>query len=286
MSRLSERFRVGALEVAALSDGAPDRVLGGFFHGVDAAQWTAALGITDAETPVPFNFGSFLVRGDGHTTLIDSGNGVRGREMDVPGGGELLQRMAELGVAPEDVDTLVHTHLHGDHCGWDVDDEHDGALTFPSATVYVHQLELDYWTGRDSDDNPQAEFSRSRILPVREAGNVQTIAGEHAVTDALTMIPTPGHTPGHCSVILASQGEHLLIAGDAAHHPVHFEHHDWIPGVDLDPAESQRSRGKLSALAADRDAIVTGGHFPILTLGKVRRVETGYRWEAHSPEAF
>ena len=109
---------------------------------------------------------------------------------------------------------------------------------------------------------------------------MQTFDGEHAVSDALTMVPTPGHTPGHCSVMLASQGEHLLILGDAAHHPVHLEHHDWIPGVDIDKAESRRSRAKLAALAADRDAVVTGGHFPILTLGKVRRVETGYRWEA------
>ena len=74
-------------------------------------------------------------------------------------------------------------------------------------------------------------------------------------------------------------GEELLIVGDAAHHPVHFEHHDWIPGVDLDRAASTRSRGKLAALAADRGALVTGGHFPILTLGHVRRVEGGYRWE-------
>ena len=93
------------------------------------------------------------------------------------------------------------------------------------------------------------------------------------------MIPTPGHTPGHCSMLLTSQGEHLVILGDAAHHPVHLEHHDWIPEVDLDPAESTRSRGKIAALAVEKDALVTGGHFPILTLGHVRRVESGYRWE-------
>ena len=63
MSRLSGTFSLGALEIVAISDGAPDRELGGFFHGVEAADWTAALGISDPAQPVPFNFGSFLIRG-------------------------------------------------------------------------------------------------------------------------------------------------------------------------------------------------------------------------------
>ena len=279
MSRLSETFRIGGLEVAALSDGAPERALGGFFHGVDAKEWTQALGITDPQQPMPFNFGSFLIRGDGRTTLVDTGYGTRAREMDMPGAGGLLDRIRELGVGLDEVDTIAITHLHGDHCGWNVNDDEGGALTFPNATVHVHRRELDYWTGTESAENPMAEQVRSRIVPVQAAGRVRTVDGEQAVTDSLTMVPTPGHTPGHCSVLLASQGEHLLILGDAAHHPVHLERHDWLPGVDLDPAESRRSRAKVAALAVERDAVVTGGHFPILTLGKVRRVEGGYRFE-------
>ena len=280
MAKLSEAFNVGRLEVVALSDGAPERALGGFFNGVEAAEWTQALGITDPEQSMPFNFGTFLIRGDGNVTLVDTGQGARLRGQGIEGGGELPRRIAELGVAAQEVDTIVHTHLHGDHCGWNVTEDMGNALTFPNATVYVHQRELDYWTTDASDGNPQAEYSRSRVLPVIEHDHLRAFDGEFAVSGSLTMIPTPGHTPGHSSVMLVSQGEHLLIVGDAAHHPIHFEHHDWLPGVDLDPAESKRSREKLSALAVERDALVTGGHFPILTLGRVRRVETGYRWEA------
>jgi glyoxylase-like metal-dependent hydrolase (beta-lactamase superfamily II) len=280
MSRLSETFEIGGLTVAALSDGAPDRALGGFFHGVDAADWTQALGITDADEPVPFNFGTFLIRGDGHTTLVDTGLGAAAAEMDVPGGGELLARLEEQGVAPGEVDTIVHTHLHGDHCGWNVSGENGGHLTFPNATIHLSQAELDHWLQPELDGTDRALAARRAIVAPQAEGHVETFDGEHAVTDSLTVVPTPGHTPGHCAVLLASQGEHLVILGDAGHHPVHLEHHDWIPGVDLDPAESTRSRGKIAALAADKDAVVTGGHFPILTLGKVRRVEGGYRWEA------
>ena len=275
-SRLLAQFTVGSVRVAALSDGAPDRALGGFFQGIEASEWTRALGITDPETPVPFNFGTFLIRDGQRTVLIDSGLGAPGRTMGIPGGGELLARLAEVGVTPEEIDTVVHTHLHADHCGSNVGE--DDALTFPNAEIVLSQQELDFWLS-DAAPEDRAPIARRNALPYQAADRIRTFNGESEVSPGITAIPTPGHTPGHSSIMLASGGEHLLITGDAAHHPVHFAHHDWIPGVDLDPAESTRSRGKLSALAADRDALVTGGHFPILTLGKVKRTADGYAWE-------
>jgi glyoxylase-like metal-dependent hydrolase (beta-lactamase superfamily II) len=277
MSRLLEEFTVGSVRVAALSDGAPDRELGGFFHGIEPAEWTQALGITDPATPVPFNFGSFLLRDGSRTILVDSGFGIPARTMGIPGGGELLDRLADLGVAREEVDGVVHTHLHPDHCGWNV--QEDDELTFPNATVYVAARELEFWLNDPGAPADRAEVARKQTLPYQAASRIQTFDGEFEVTPGLTTVPTPGHTPGHTSLMVASGGDHLLITGDAAHHPVHFEHHDWIPGVDLDPAESTRSRGRLSALAVERDALVTGGHFPILTLGRVRRTADGYAWE-------
>lgn len=276
MSRLLETFRVGDLDVAALSDGAPDRALGGFFNGIEPAEWMPALGITDPEQPLPFNFGAFLVRGGGLTVLVDSGYGPPAAEMGIPGGGELLARLRDLGVEPAAVDTIVHTHMHVDHCGWDVDEA--GQLNFPNATFLVADAELDYWLGLAPGANPQAPRAREIIQALEASGRLETFAGEHSVSESLTMIPTPGHTPGHASVMLASGGEKLLITGDAAHHPTHLEHHDWLPAIDVDPAQSRQSRAKLAALAADQGARVTGGHFPILTIGRIERVETGYRW--------
>ena len=195
MPKLSETFTIGGLEIAALSDGAPDRALGGFFRDVDPAAWTSAIGITDPEDPVPFNFGSFLIRGDGHITLIDTGYGVPALAMGISGGGELPERITELGLRLEEIDRVIHTHLHGDHVGWNIHDNEDDRLMFPNATFYVHENELNYWTGSASDDNPMAENVRRRINPVIAAGRVEATAGEFAVSEALTMVPAPGHTP-------------------------------------------------------------------------------------------
>jgi len=280
MSRLMETFTIGGMPITALSDGAPDRALGGFFNNVDPAAWTAALGINSPEDLVPFNFGVFLLRtpsvdGGIHTVLIDSGYGPPVGAMGILGGAGLLDRLGEAGVRADEVTDIIHTHLHGDHCGWNVV---EGKLTFPNATIRVARKELDHWLD-PAGSGERFDIARSQTVPVQAAGHLETFSGDGEILPGLTAIPTPGHTPGHTSIMVSAGNEHLLITGDAAHHPVHFEHHDWIPAVDLDPAESTRSRGKLAALAADRDAVVTGGHFPILTLGHVRRVEGGYRWE-------
>ena len=276
MPRLMETFTIGGMPITALSDGAPERALGGFFNNVDPALWTAALGIKSPDDLVPFNFGVFLLRTEGHTVLIDSGFGPPARAMGAPGGAELPDRLREAGVGLDEVTDIIHTHLHGDHIGWNVV---DGKLTFPNATIRVAQKELDFWLNPASGSGDRFDVARAQTVPAQAAGHLETFAGDGEILPGLTAIPTPGHTPGHTSIMVSVQNEHVLIVGDAAHHPVHFEHHDWIPGVDLDPAESSRSRAKLSALAADRDAVVTGGHFPILTLGHVHRVAGGYKWE-------
>ena len=281
MSRLFEKFTVGNQEITALSDGAPDRALGGFFNGVDPALWTAALGIANAEEGVPFNFGTFLIRSGGRSILIDTGYGLPAKAMGILGGGELDLRLAEAGVKPSEITDVIHTHLHGDHIGWNVVTDANGVevVTFPNATFHIAARELDYWQNGAPKGEDRTAIAAKHTVPIAAAGHIKTFDGDVEVLPGISAVATPGHTPGHTSFIVSSAGAEVLIVGDAAHHPVHFEHHDWIPGVDLDPAESTRSRGKLSALAADRGALVTGGHFPILTLGHVRRVEGGYRWE-------
>jgi glyoxylase-like metal-dependent hydrolase (beta-lactamase superfamily II) len=278
MARLSGSFTVGALTIHHVSDGAEQARRDSWFNGIDPSVWAPAVGVDGADALFPVNYGAFVITGDGRVTLVDTGFGspARGRA-GLQGGGELLERLAEIGVDRGDVDLVVQTHLHSDHCGWLVHD--DGAtLSFPNATVYVHEKELAYWTTGASDGNPMSPFVRSRVVPVRAAGRLSTFDRSFAVSPAVTAVPTPGHTPGHSSVLVVSNGAHALLLGDVAHHPIHLEHHDWLPRIDLDPPESIRSRQKMAALAVERDALVTAPHMPIVTLGRVRRAGAGYRY--------
>ncbi len=278
MARLSARFRIGGFEVAALSDGVSGQAPGDWFPDVEQNEWMAAVGAVDPEALLPVNFGSFLVRAEGRTLLIDTGNGSRTRGQH-EGAAGLLDRMAEYGVTPAGVDTVLLTHFHGDHVGWNVLED-GGDITFPRAEFLLHEADLEYLTGPDAPRNAGADFSRSRLLPLLDAGRLRTFSGEHAASEGVTMIPTPGHTPGHCSVLLSSRGEKLLIAGDAAPNVAHLEHPEWTPVFDLDGPRAVRSRRDFAERAIEEAALVTGGHFPIPTFGRLHRIEQGYRWEA------
>lgn len=286
LARLIGSFSVGALTIHQLSDGAEQAPRATWFTGIDPAVWAPAVGVSGPDALFAVNYGGFAVTGDGHLTVIDTGFGAPGRmRVGLEGGGGMLERLAEAGIGAGDVDGIVQTHLHSDHCGWLL--REDGrTLTFPNATVYLHERELAYWTTAASDGDPMAPFARGRIEPIRAAGRVRTFDREFAITPSISALPTPGHTPGHSSVLVTSAGEHALLLGDVAHHPIHLIHHDWLPRIDLDPAESVRSRGRMAALAVERDAIVVAPHMPILTLGRLRRVGGGYEYVKVRPPSL
>ena len=276
--REAASFRVGALEVVQLSDGSFGRDARNFFDGVDAGAWTSACGISAPEEPVPWAYSGYLVRGDGHTTLIDTALGERPCEPGILSCAEFPQRLAECGVEPADVDVLLHSHLHWDHVGWDV--TRDGAVAYPGAEVRLSGAELDFWM----TPHPQAPerhvlFANEHFRPLLDAGQVRTFDGDAEVTPSITMIATPGHTPGHTVQLIRSEGEALILVGDAMHHWTHVEHHDWLSIHEWDPEQSRDARRRICELAIETDALVTGPHFPLLTVGRVRRDGSGYRYE-------
>ena len=277
MTQLSAQFQFGALRIAALSDGVGGQQPTDWFPGVPDADWMPAVAATDARAALPVNFGSFLIRGGGRTVLIDTGNGNRlhGQHHGAAG---LLDRIAALGVQPSEVDTVLLTHFHGDHVGWNVEHD-DGPITFANATYYLSEVDAAYLANPATPSTPGNDFSRSRINPLFEAGRLETFDGEFTPLEGMTMVPTPGHTPGHCSVLIESQGERLFVVGDAAPSVAHLEHPEWSPVFDLDVPRASASRRALADRAIRDQALLTGGHFPILTVGRLHEAAPGYRWE-------
>ena len=232
-----------------------------------------------------------MLRGSGRTVLLDTGFGEEGPYAEAKGAAGLLDRIRDLGVGLDEIDAVIHTHLHFDHVGWNtVTEGGERVPTFRNAVWRVSEEEINWWDGGAAQPHPNYEhILRDVFDPIVGHGKVESFSGERLVEPFLTSIPTPGHTPGHTSFLLSSAGEHLLLVGDAAHHPEHLVHHDWVPAVDNDPRETTRSRRRIVDLAIEKDAMVTGGHFPILTIGKLSEIDNAIKFtevEINETEEF
>ena len=186
-----------------------------------------------------------------------------------------LADLETAGYPPSTIDTVLCTHLHVDHVGWNtrlVDGE--WVPTFPHARYLVGKVEWDYWSGRDADDPVLADSVR----PVLDAGLVEFVSTDHSLCDEVRLEATPGHTPGHVSVRIASGGEEALITGDCIHHPCQMTRTDWCSSADYDQAQGRDTREALLARLADSDVLVIGTHFATPTAGHVRRREGGGYW--------
>lgn len=172
-----------------------------------------------------------------------------------------LYKMKEAGFAPETIDTVICTHLHVDHVGWNTKLVAGRWVpTFPNAKYLFGKTEYDYWNGFEESKEQHAVFADS-VKPVVDAGQAELIPDEYRLCDEVSTFPTPGHSPGHLSIRICSSGEEAVLLGDVAHHPVQFEHLDWSSTFDSDPAGSARMREELFGKLAGTKVRVFGGHF-------------------------
>lgn len=199
--------------------------------------------------------GAYALRSDGKTVLCDTGIGPG--PIDMLGGiqGRLIDALNDAGVAPDSVDVVVHTHLHADHVGWNVNS--DNSPNFPKATYYAPQADWDFFLAA-KDQNPQM----GQVIPLKDTGRLELYSGELTVTSELTMVPTPGHTPGHSSLVISSNGEHAIVMGDISHHPAQVNEVEWCPSFDVDKPTSIASRKKILDQAEKDGVSVAFGHFP------------------------
>ena len=159
-----------------------------------------------------------------------------------PGGGTLLDDLRAAGVAPDDVDIVINTHLHADHCGWNTRKDADGAYvpTFPRARYLIQRGEWDAAT--HPNERTRATYLPENMLPLEASGQLELIDGETRVTDEITIIPTHGHTADHASVVLASGGEKAIYIGDMIQHPVQLERAAWVSSFDVYPLEAMETK--------------------------------------------
>ena len=238
------KITIGQVEVIALSDGRVESPTGEFFPSVPSEAWQPYRDYLKPDGKMVANLGAFLVRSDKKTLLVDTGVGPNKQEKRDVVWGLLLDDLRDKGITVDQVDMVVLTHLHRDHVGWNFKCEDEvHRPTFPGARYWVPKS--DWEALNDPAGAGLFPHVKEQVLPLASWGLLELMEGEQALTSELTALPTPGHTPGHTSILITSQGEHGLILGDVAHHPAQVHETDWSPFVDVDPEGARTTRRNL-----------------------------------------
>ena len=275
--------RLGNLDLQILSDGSYYQDAGAVFGVVPRIMWERVAGPLDDQYRIAIALNSLLVRSHDTLILIETGVGDKEgarRQASPAAEGTLLSELDALGVRPDEIDVVINTHLHADHCGWNTRSLEDGRLvpTFPRARYLIQRGEWE--AAIQPNERTRATYLGENLLPLEEAGVLELIDGEMAVTREVTIIPTPGHTQDHASVVLTSGGETALYIGDMVQHTVQLERTAWVSAFDVLPLVSMETKKRLVERAIRERALVVGVHCPYPGLGHLTRSEDGRRhWE-------
>ncbi|HIG59733.1 MAG TPA: MBL fold metallo-hydrolase [Gammaproteobacteria bacterium] len=187
-----------------------------------------------------------------------------------------LEDLQKAGYDRFDIDTVMCTHLHVDHVGWNtmlVDGE--WIPTFPNAEYLMGKKEYEYWHNTEPDQLNDGLLEDS-VKPVFDAGLVKLVPMDFEVCEGIYLEATPGHTPGHVSIHIESQDQHALITGDSIHHPCQIEKVQWSSSADYDQVASKQTRESLLAKYGDSNVLIIGTHFATPTAGYLRKEGSTY----------
>ncbi len=261
---------IGSAQLISLSDEAAEVPHGDVFPQVTRAQWDQYPGSLTAEGNLNVNFGCFAVRSEGQTILIDTGLG--------PGyPGKLLEELKSKGVPVDDVTHVAITHLHPDHIGWNItDDNGQPRLTFPNARYWLPKGDMDYYK-KDIASNPHVS---EQAVPLEDLGALELAEGETNLTGEVTMVPTPGHTPGHMSIAIQSQGEKGFVLGDVINFPAQAEETAWQIVYDTFHDQARETREAVLERLEKDGSLVGMGHAVSPSFGHFIRTEGKRYWKA------
>ena len=224
---------------------------------------------------------SFLLRTTTRTVLVDACVGDHKKrwraDWTMTSGRTLIRQLEALGLGPESVDYVVSTHMHADHVGWNTSLV-DGRWvpTFENAEYLFSEREWSSWKARHDAD--RVDQIADSILPIITSGQAKLVDGGSEVTSEIHLVSTPGHTPGHVSVSIDSQGSRAVITGDVIHHPVQCREPEWVSSTDWDPQAAAITRARALEEWTQPGILVCTSHFPASSFGYLFRDGLAYQF--------
>ena len=267
-----KRLRVGEVEVIALTDGQLDLPLA-LFPGAEAPGTDTSFG----PGPFPTAINCFAIRTGGRLHLVDAGAGHWRGE----GTGHLVGSLKQAGIAPDEIEVVLMTHLHGDHAGGLRD---AAGAAFPNAELMVAESEAAFWTDEGlpsrMPERMQAGIATAVASLAAYEGRTTLFQPGREVAPGVSAVPLPGHTPGQTGFQIESGGDSLFIWADVVHvAAIQFPHPDWPIGFDVDGAQAAATRLRVFEETASEGLRVAGMHLAFPALGHVVKRGGGFAWE-------
>ncbi len=275
------RMKVGDAEVIALNDGVARRPLGEeFVKNAPLAEVRALLAAQGLPTDyIDIPFSAFLVVNGNRRVLMDAGFADNGG----PTTGRLLANLAAAGFKPEDIDTVLITHYHGDHIQGLR--RKDGSLVYPNAKVMVPEPEHAFWMD-DATMNARPEAQRGGFMVARRvfasmpADKLVRFTPGTEVVPGIRSVAAFGHTPGHTLFEVQSAGQSFFYVGDLTNVPALFARNpDWAVTFDMDAEAARKVRREVFQRIVSSNAMVGGYHFPFPAFGRLAAQGNGYAFQ-------
>jgi glyoxylase-like metal-dependent hydrolase (beta-lactamase superfamily II) len=280
----------GAIVVHLLSDGLVWVDSGGPFGLVPRALWSRYQTPND-EHMLPMCLNCLLIQTDGKNIVVDVGLGskltpkmVEQWRLTHPHG-TLIEGLARVGVRPEDIDLVINTHLHADHASGNTVLAPDGSVapTFPHAEHVVQRRE--YEDAMRPNERTQATYYPINYEPLMHSGQLRLLEGDTELLPGIWGMATPGHTPGHMSVMVQAEGDHLLFTCDLASYAVNFERLAWMTAYDVEPLVTLETKRRWQQWAVATNAIIIFPHDTTMLAARLVEGDTGKRKLAPLAEA-
>lgn len=262
-------MKFGDMELFSLSDGI-FRLDGGAMFGVVPKVFWNRLNPADEQNRIELGLNSLLIKTEQKNILIDTGIGDKFDEKfieiyKIEKQKDLTTSLGEIGLSLDDVDIVVNTHLHFDHCGGNTKKEEKKVVpTFPRARYYIQKGEWE--DACNPNERTKASYLKDNFVPIEENGQLQLIDGDTEIVSGVKTVVTGGHTPHHQSILINSAGKTAFYLGDLIPTASHIKI-PYVMGYDLLPLDTIRKKKEMLEKAQDENWLLIFEHDPKITMG-------------------